>query len=201
MKFLLLIPVFFALASCKDDPEPPDKVQLISHSMNPYIFDVGSHWIYIDSISGLLDSMGIFGVLEREHFHGSSHGHALMQEFVMKYNHFFGQDWRWQLISGNAIFLDKIPDGPLLYASNDQVGASFGVHTCIARDSSVWVLGKEYHNTTINKWDDYEGQQNGDFKVLHFHDSIGVIRCEEYKDSQLIKRWDLQRYSVRLKVL
>ncbi len=170
--------------------------------MNPYIFDVGSYWIYIDSMSAQPDSMYIYDVDLREQFHGSSHSHATLQEFVMRYNHFFSTDKRSQVIALTSIWLNWIPDGPMLYSSNTFKDSGGMIKQWFGRRVPVVnILGTEYHNTSVNDIGDQDDLISGNFQRMYFQDSIGVIRCEEYQNHQLTKLWNLQRFTVKHKIL
>ena len=193
--YLLFIFAAFIFSSCDKDEPPPPKLGLISFFMKPFMFDSASYWIYADSISGQTDSMFIIDSEMTEKLHFTRNNKFLVQEYEMRYNHFFGPAERTQIVVGNSLFLDRVPDGPLLYFLNEPPGIPFGDHIGLSADSTIYVLGKEYTHCKVNQWNGYNAQSGSDYKVLYFHDSIGVVRCEEFKNNQAIRVWNLSHFS------
>ena len=227
--FLISIATLAIINSCKKECRKPEDVPVTKIEQEMYdwiVFKPGSYWIYIDSISGVYDSVYVTNVLlDTSLFINEKKCVEQRNEQIHVFMKSYYQGWEIRLVgqynAGVPNSINQIPGMASIFDQNHSGGDGGHSHymyfpvlqgtvgqwafgwTFIRHDtiySEIEVLGKTYQNV-LRVHDNYNMALGYNTKFYHVK-NIGVIRKEYYEidrdnpNPRLLHVWELADYKV-----
>jgi hypothetical protein len=221
LRYSLLVLVTLSLVTCKHEcPDPYSKGcngcdydQSIEGMKEWYYFKTGSWWVYQEESTGELDTITVYNHWEGptgegyEGFlwnaEGSFDGYRYFHQFSSSFsNHCLNQDnctchklLREKSIPGDYIGGARMFAYPLILGNYLNISGAVvapSTSTVIGSNSSIELLGEEYHNVSI--WDvTIDASEHDKHTRYSFAKNIGIIRREIVDDGKV---WLLKERSV-----
>ena len=199
LKIILLVAGFFFLNSCKEEEAKDLYHYKINSCLYPMLFNNGSYWIYMDSVSGISDSIFVTG-FSRNIYPTSptwtgQETTSDEEQFSISYKSFNSGETDNEVLYGMVISKEH-RGGNVIYIGSRTPGDSVynAVITGIA--DSIIVEGHAYYNVTIvhSLQDEYLDEDCN----FYYADSIGVIRKEILVNNVVVQVRSMIRCHVNL---
>lgn len=195
MRFTALFLLLLTLYSCeKDKIQPPVAPQPsfipISSTLHPLLFDTSSYWIY--SNGNILDTVSLSAITRVEMFVPPQQ--TKDETFLLQYESSAFSSYTERYM-GAIITRNWINEG-WAYATNFEVGESYGGLTLIGKLDTLTVGTHQYYNVT-----QFKVQQSNYFSsdmYLYYADSVGVISKEILSGNSVVDTWNLIEYNVAI---
>lgn len=170
----------------------------ISSSLHPYLFDVGSYWVYKDTANSNLDSIALKNVQRTTFVIGPSHpgqGYQGDEEyFDMEYLSSYSASYHEQLFG--YVISKALYNGGYVFLSSKTKGDSLANALIVDVIDSIKIENNVYRNVTKMKITN-DTYINGNFN-FYYADSVGVIRKETIVNNTVTQTWNLIRYKAVL---
>lgn len=198
LSFLIAV-VFFSCTKQNDDDEYTPIESEISKSLEPYLFEVGSYWIYKEQTTEKFDTLTLISVSrERYAWDASSPGQgpdAYDNYYDLTYNSNINGASTVSLF--NEFITKDFIDGSILFMTKN-VDESYFPNAKRLGDTLILNINNITYNKVI-KMQIEKDQGIDDDMNLYYKDSIGIIRKEIRLNSAITETWDLVKDSVVLK--
>jgi len=172
----------------------------INSKLRSFLFDIGSYWIYKDSITSNLDSTvvmsitkDVFALFPKEPGQGSPGDE---EYFKINYSSYpasisYSEEIIASLISRGYIY------GGVTYIASNNVGSTILNAKLEKVIDSINIEGLQYHNV-IKMRIEADEYFNSNYN-FYYVDSIGIIRKEKMINETISDSWNLLRYSTSIK--
>jgi hypothetical protein len=202
IKLLLIILFIIAVSSCKKDTEiktKPFNHSKLNSSLYPFLFDVGSYWIYRDTSSNQIDSTILANISKSTFLMSpSAPGEGPqgdVEYFNINYFSFLNNESYDEQLLGYVISRGLYNGGFTLLSSKKIGDKSLNAEIINVFDS-LKIEGNTYKKVVkmkITKDSYIDNNYN-----FYYVDSIGVIRKETTINDSIIKTWNLLRCKINM---
>lgn len=191
MRLTLIILLFIVLfTGCKKDKEIAQTNydhHKISQTLYPFLFHLGSYWVFKDTITSTIDSTIVTSITKNTfYFKGGD-----AEYFHINYKSYPTNSTYQEELIGYVISRGNSSSGYTLLSSKQKGDKSQNAEITDVLDSLI-VEGKTYHTVVKMKIKkDYNIPNNYNF---YYVDSVGIIKKETTVNDLVIDTWNLLRY-------
>lgn len=192
MRYSSLFILILFVYSCKKDKVEPDPVSQsgvnsISSTLHTLLFDTGSYWIYSNGSTS--DTVNLNSVYREELIVVPESPKD--ETFILNFESTEFNNYSERFM-GAIITRDWVDEG-WVYASNLELGESYGGLTYVAELDTLLVENLEFYN--VSQFRVEQGNYFSNDMYLFYSDSVGVIRKEVLSGGSVIETWNLIEYN------
>lgn len=190
---ILLIVISFVVTSCKKEEEIYWPISYVGEEVHPFLFDIGSVWLYKNPVSKEIDNVEIIDFAFDRYIPGGKLNGELQFYRISYVSDVFGEYKEYACLD---IISRAIHFGGILFIASGNEGDECENARIDTIYSSFYVNGIAYEDVVkmeieADEWLDIEMN-------LYWADSIGVVKKEIIENDQIIETWNLQSYDVVL---
>ena len=198
---ILFIALSQILTSCKKEEEKPREYShdKIGMGLYPFLFDVGSYWVYKDTITNETDSTVVISINRSTFINPPSYpgqgSQGDVEYFNIKYFSLPSSNYFEEQLFGSFI-TRALTSGGCTYISGKDKGSSISNAEVSDVFDSLNIEGDVFLDVVkmkVNKDSYIDNNYN-----LYYVDSIGVVKKELTINDTIVKTWNLIRYNTVL---